>query len=410
MRLHASRAIVIHDVLIIGGGPAGTTVAWLLARAGWSVVLLEKASFPRRKVCGEFISAATLPLLQVFGLDEMFLDMAGPPVREVGLYAGPNRLAAPMPADHGHYSSWGRALGREHLDAALLEGARHAGVDVLQPCAATGLARDREILICTAKRSDPDTKIELQARAAIAAHGSWEKGKLPTQIERHNPRSSDLLAFKARFVHADLPVSLMPLLAFPGGYGGMVHADRGRTSLSCCIRRDVLQQCRRGSNTHHRAGDAVLAHVMSNCEGVQRALRRATTQDEWLSAGPIQPGIRTLYKDGIFAVGNAGGEAHPVIAEGIGMAMQGAWLLAELLIVRRRQVLSGNMDEIGCAYARAWRRQFAQRLHISRLFAHLAMRPAATNILLPLFQYIPGVLTLCSRFSGKTTKVVAVHP
>ena len=401
---------MIYDALVIGGGPAGATTAWLLAHAGWSVVLLEKASFPRRKVCGEFISATTLPLLQVLGLDEMFLAMSGPPVREVGLYAGSHIQTAPMPVNHKVDTGWGRALGREHLDYILLNGAKRAGVDVIQSCSATGLTRDNGILICTAERFDPDTKIEVQARVVIAAHGSWEKGNLPTHISRQKPEPSDLLGFKAHFTQTELPIDLMPLLAFPGGYGGMVNTDHGRMSLSCCIRRDMLQQCRGESDTYHRAGDAVLAHIMKNCEGVQRALQRAQTQGPWLSAGPIQPGIRTLYKDGIFAAGNAAGEAHPVVAEGISMAMQGAWLLAELLIARRTQILCGNINEIGRVYTQAWRRYFAPRLHISAIFAHLAMRPTATKILLPMFQHIPVLLTICSRFSGKTTKIVPVYP
>ena len=50
-----------HDALIVGAGPAGSAAARLLAQAGWSVALVEKAEFPRRKVCGEFISATTIP-------------------------------------------------------------------------------------------------------------------------------------------------------------------------------------------------------------------------------------------------------------------------------------------------------------------------------------------------------------
>src|SRR5262245_14089568 len=57
------RAVVTCDALIVGAGPAGSAAALLLARAGWSVALIEKAEFPRRKVCGEFISATSLPLL-----------------------------------------------------------------------------------------------------------------------------------------------------------------------------------------------------------------------------------------------------------------------------------------------------------------------------------------------------------
>ncbi|MBI1732032.1 MAG: NAD(P)/FAD-dependent oxidoreductase [Gammaproteobacteria bacterium] len=398
---------MIYDALVIGGGPAGATVAWLLARSGWSVVLLEKTVFPRRKVCGEFLSATSLPLLRMLGVEKMFLDMAGPPVQHVGLYAGARILSAPMPVAT-ETGAWGRALGREHLDCMLLNGARQAGVEVMQPCVASKLAIDHGIQVCTVQQPGKDRGFEVQARVTVAAHGSWGKGRLPTHIPGRKPEPSDLLAFKGNFMRTALPASLMPLLAFPGGYGGMVHTDHGRVSLSCCIRRDVLQQCRRGPEPHRAAAKAVLAHIMAHCYGVQSALDGAHAEGAWLSAGPIQPGIRALHKDGIFAVGNTAGEAHPVVAEGISMAMQGAWLLADLLITGRNEIRRGNTRATGSAYARAWRRHFAPRLRSAALFAQLAMAPAATRILLPLFQYIPGLLAGCTRLSGKTTAVIPV--
>ena len=148
---------------------------------------------------------------------------------------------------------------------------------------------------------------------------------------------------------------------------------------------------------------------MEHCDGVHHALCYAQRDGAWLSSGPLRPGIRTLYHDGMFAVGNTAGEAHPVVAEGISMAMQGAWLLSELLIAGHEQVLQGNIGEIGAAYTRAWRRHFAPRLRNAALFAHLAMRPATTRLLLPLFQYIPALLTACTRLSGKTAKIIPVH-
>src|ERR1700677_4607809 len=108
------------DAMVIGGGPAGGTIGLLLARAGWRVALLERKSFPRRKVCGEFLSAPNLALLGELGLRQEFLDQAGPSVTHVGLFAGAGALQAELPRP-GRNLGWGRALSREILDTWLLE-------------------------------------------------------------------------------------------------------------------------------------------------------------------------------------------------------------------------------------------------------------------------------------------------
>src|SRR5438270_13958814 len=98
-----------HDALVIGGGPGGATTALLLARAGWSVALLERKAFPRRKVCGEYLSATNLPLLDRLGVGEVFRDRAGPEVHRVGLFTRETMLSAALPQPSG-MADWGRAL------------------------------------------------------------------------------------------------------------------------------------------------------------------------------------------------------------------------------------------------------------------------------------------------------------
>jgi 2-polyprenyl-6-methoxyphenol hydroxylase-like FAD-dependent oxidoreductase len=393
----------LFDALVIGGGPAGATAALLLARAGWSVALLEKKTFPRRKVCGEYLSATSLPVLDRLGVGAAFRDLAGPPVTRVGLFAGARVLSADLPRP-GAGAEWGRALAREHLDTLLLHEAARAGVDVRQPWSVVALAVEGEHFRCQAEAAT-GAEYSLRGRVVIAAHGSWEAGSLPTQPARRPSRPADLFGFKAHFRDSDLPAGLMPLLAFPGGYGGMVHCDGGRVSLSCCVRRDRLARLRRGVGAS--AGEAVLGHILDACAGVRGALAGAALCGPWLATGPIRPGIRVRPRGGVFLAGNSAGEAHPVVAEGISMAMQGAWLLAERLI--RWRHAGGDaaaLDAAAADYAAAWRAAFAPRLYASTAVAHWAMRPAAVAGALPLLRCFPGLLTWGARLSGKATRVV----
>jgi len=390
-----------HDAIIVGGGPAGATAAILLAQSGWRIAVVEKAVFPRRKVCGEFISAATWPLLRELGIADALSASAGPAVRRVGVFAATARLTAPIAARCEDAIESGRAIGREILDTVLLDRAREAGAEVWQPWHLGAFAANADGYACRIEEQGGGRTRALHAPIVIAAHGSWESGPLPTQNFRKPPCASDLLAFKARFLGGELPEGLMPLIGFAGGYGGMVRSGDGRVSLSCCIRRDYLESCRR-QWPQRRAGAAVLAYISGECAGVAAALSAATLDGAWLAAGPIQPGIRGFGRDGVFTVGNAAAEAHPIIAEGISMAIQSASLLCEQLLARRGAALTPDvLAAVRRDYAIAWRRNFSRRLHVAALFAHLFMRPATTRAAIALLRQFPSVLTQGARWSGK---------
>lgn len=407
-----------YDAIVIGAGPAGSSAAILLARAGWSVAILEARAFPRRKVCGECIAATNLPLLEALGLGVALRQQSGPELRRVALWCGDESITAPLPSG-ADGPPWGLALGRDRLDLLLLEQARAAGAAVLQPCRALAVHGAAGGLGYGVDATDTSfgQQLTLRAPVLIRAHGSWEASPpadgTPGRRRRH--RASDLLGFKASFRNSTLEDGLLPVLAFAGGYGGMVRANDGLATLACCIRRDRLAACRRGGDEGSTAaGESIETLLRREGRGVRDALQSASRVGPWLAAGPIQPGIRVgSGSDNGFLIGNAAGEVHPIIGEGISMALQSAWLLCEELAgcadafrgdtrgeLRRR--------EIQHRYASRWRAYFARRMRLAACFAHAAMHPGVAAPLLPLLRRAPALLGIAAWASGKTRSAITL--
>lgn len=395
-----------YDAIIVGAGPAGATAAILLADAGWSVAIVEKQRFPRRKVCGECIAAPNIELLHALGLGDRFDQLAGAALRRVALFCGRQQVYADLPPFGNGPQRWGRALGREYLDQMLLQRAESAGAIVLQPYSASSMDGEAGRYTCEIVHADNASTAILAAPIMIAAHGSWQVAPYARQA-RSPKKAGDLFGFKANYLNARLPAGTLPVLSFAGGYGGMVVGDHATTTLACCIRRDLLAQCRRRYGTH-TAAQAVEAYLQDSCRGVAEAIAGAELQGDWLSVGPIRPGIRVQggATNQPFLVGNAAGESHPIIGEGISMAMQSAWLLCQRLIAHKRDTLHiEGYRNLQTSYARDWQRSFAPRIRLAALFAHIAMRPLATGGLMPLLQRWPVLLTHGARFSGKASSV-----
>jgi flavin-dependent dehydrogenase len=405
------------DALVVGAGPAGTASAILLANAGWRVVLMEQDRYPRQKVCGECIAAANLLLLDELGVGPEFQRLAGPEIRRVGWMNATETVIAEMPGCTAGPYRYGRALGRDRLDTLLVERARSAGVQVLQPARARkisggpgrfdceyDLLSDRS---CTATR--PGASGTLRVPVVVDAHGSWQRGPefevTGAETLRRAPRlCSDLFAFKATFRNARLQSALLPVFAFSGGYGGMVVADEGRTTIACCIRRDALERCRRLARGES-AATAVEARLRHSFRDIAEALDNAELVGPWLAVGPVRPGTR-VDRSGVLRVGNAVGEAHPLVGEGIGMALQSAALLVDYLTRRPATAFDASRSEaVQQAYGTAWEREFAPRRRLAGAYAYIAMNPALTAATGVLFRRLPRLLTLSARLVGKARHV-----
>jgi flavin-dependent dehydrogenase len=133
---------------------------------------------------------------------------------------------------------------------------------------------------------------------------------------------------------------------------------------------------------------------------LREVLADAQVDGPWLAAGPIRPGIKSFARNGVFAIGNAAGEAHPLIAEGISMAIQSAFLLCGAL---RERNDARDAGRVARSYARAWRRQFAPRVHAAAAFARLATDARTRPTAIAALRALPSMLTLGARWSGKAS-------
>lgn len=394
------------DAIVIGAGPAGSAAAILLAGAGWRIALVEKQAYPRRKVCGECISATNLPILEALGIGDAVSRLAGQPLRHVAIVCGARMVRAPLPPCDDPVHQWGRALGRDQLDTLLLEQARQRGVALFQPWQVCGIDGAPGSFHCRLRSAGQGEDRLLCAPLVIDAHGSWEPpvaqdgAQQAAQAPRHRP--SDLFAFKENLAYAALEPGLLPLFSFPGGYGGMVIGGGASATFAFCLRRDALVRAR---SRFPDMPPAEAAHrwVRLHASATAALIGDGVRIGKWLGAGPIRPGIHLGGPcDGVFKIGNAAGEAHPIIGEGISMALQSAVLLVDTLVEHdARRADAQAQATVHAAYAAAWHGHFARRIRLSALYAQLAMRPRFLSELLPTLERHPALLTWLARWSGK---------
>lgn len=339
-----------YDLIVAGGGPAGTSAAITAARLGGRVLLLERGRFPRHKVCGEFVSGESLALLwDLLGRDHQMLLANAPRTTEARLFVDGSMVRFPIvPA---------ASIPRYELDDALWQAAWSRGVECKQGIAVEQIARrDEELEIATAAGS-------FTARTAIDATGRWSKLRPAAGTNRDGAQS---LGLKAHFSNDENSAMerTTDLYFFKGGYCGVQPLAGSEVNACAMVRADVASK---------------LDDVLSLHPALQERSRTWVRQTDIVATSPLIFHKPQPEHDGIYCAGDAAVFIDPFVGDGISLALRSGALAAQMASAVWRG--ESSLDQALRHYRREYQRRFA---HPVRTASWLRRALAAENPLRPI--------------------------
>ena len=337
------------DVAIVGAGPAGSTLAAILARRGVSVALIDRDEFPRDKLCGEFLSYDALPILARLGV-----AFDAPSIGTCRVIARHRTYEFDFPAP-------ARGVSRLLLDDLLFRTAGSAGAQSFAGWTTTHL--------------DPLTIERDGQRQTIAATvivGAWGRwGRFDAQLGRRfmRDRSHRSFGFKRHYEPAAEGGrrSTIDLYSFRGGYLGVSPIENGQTNICGLVHASRLA----GLKGRWDAFVEMIRREEPQLEALYA--RHEPAQDGYLSSEPVIFRARSPIEQGVFMIGDASGIVDPLTGNGMAMAIQSAAVAAPHVV----RAIEGKRDE--SAYRRAHGDFFGRRIRWSRRVAMILSRPAVLD-------------------------------
>jgi flavin-dependent dehydrogenase len=328
---------VTADVAIIGAGPAGATLAALLASRGVDVALIDRDTFPRDKLCGEFLSYDALPILERLGID-----------LQVAPYIHRCRVVARRRTYEFEFPHPARGTSRMFLDALLFR---------------TAIARGAR----AAESTTINSLDELRAPVVVGAWGRW--GRFDTQLERGFVRDRSHRNFGFKRHYRGAPNSgVIELYSFDRGYLGVNDVEDGATNICGLVHASRLSR-------HKGRWDSFVETIRSEEPSLETLYSRyAPAQENFLSSEPVIFRARSPVEGGVFMIGDASGVIDPLTGNGMAMAIQSALVLAPFIV---RLLANPNQREaIEREYRSRHAAMFRRRIAWSRRVASLLSRPA----------------------------------
>ncbi len=372
------------DVLVIGGGPAGSTAAFQLASAGIAVTLVDRATFPRDKTCGESLSPGAIARLQAIGM--------WPPRAEAGDSGAASgqairgmRIRSPRgTVFSGRYRAGrnapGLAIRRTVLDLQLLDSARARGVRVMEGVAAIAADASRDggaLVRCRAEGGGAVLGIE--ARRVIVADGRQSflaraLGFIEPEERDHGQRRYAVRA------HCDRVSNLSDLAEMHVGEGGYCGiAPLSNTTANICYVRFAGRL-----DMAPRSLEADFRRDVSAYPEISRRIELARIDGRIRIVGPLRIRSRRQARGPFIACGDTTGFLDPFTGEGIAHAIASGVLGADA-VRASLDGRAGSFDE----YERGIRRLRRVKGIAALLLYGLVSRRALANAAASVFARMP---------------------
>ena len=374
-----------YDVIIAGGGPAGSSAAIHLAQRGLRVLVVEQKEFPRAKLCGEFISPECFDHFKKLGVADEMLSSSPSTLTETVFYSRRgHRISVPS----GWFATRSAlGLSRAEMDNNLLRRAARAGAEVLENATVTDVvvAHDQ---ICGVRVRTNDEERPYYATITIDATG--RPRILSRRVHEHAGEKTTrdrarLVAFKAHFGNTSVAPGACEIYSYRRGYGGISTIENGLSNVCFIVAAKDVRQL-------HSDPDSVLQNTLMTNRRAAQVLASATRSSEWLSVSLDSFGLQDpAPRPGLIAIGDSASFIDPFTGSGMLMALESGELAAKL-ILKRRDLFSmvsnsgsaarKQLIDLAEDYALEYRRAFGPRLRTCRWLRRTAYNPRLADLII----------------------------
>lgn len=370
------------DVIIIGGGLAGLCNAIHLSKFGKDVLLIEKNTYPKHKVCGEYISNEVLPYLSFLDINPF--EFGAVKINKFQLSTTNNKLIeAKLPLG-------GFGISRFQLDYILAKKVKENGVKIIHDIVLETSFKN-EIFTITTKNNQKFT-------AGIAIGSFGKRSLLDVKLERDFiKKKSPYLGVKIH-VKGKFNSDLVALHNFKGGYCGVSKVENDAINL-CYITNFSSFKKYKNINEFQE-------NVIFKNEYLMAIFKNSKPLfNEPLSISQISFETKNPIENHLIMCGDAAGMIHPLCGNGMSMAIQSAQIASKLIL----NYLNGEFllrNELENKYISEWNKQFKWRLKTGHFIAMLFRNDRMANFLLQVVRRIPFLLPIIIKQThGKPIKI-----